>query len=753
MAANEQYVVELVVNVQQEEAIKRLLAEMREITKQAKMVDSEVKKAFGKGNVVSPQATSQLGGFSSKLKELGINSQNSGYMMQNFGYQLNDIVVMLGQGIDPARVMSQQIPQIFSGMGKLTGPIQIAIAAVSAFWLLSKKLNSTLDAQVEKLKELSEQLDETEKRWKDFSETGDTTSQAIFNIESNMNLEEAQKQIKDFTETNQNGFVELAKYTAESFSPVVQFYKDLFAGTGQFIKETYEQISGSILDLTGGINDAEALAKKFAVPEKAAKELVDEVKALNKEVSVSNFLALEQQLIALANSGEFAGEELRQVVDALIKVQQQRMALARAQGNDRYSSFEGENAFDAASAAASEYAAGLGVVELESTKIINKLAEDLRKGYLDNKEYADAIKRVWFDFIKEMNTAGRVTLPFDFEKNMADLEKAAQLKAKIDPAFAAAQAYKAELDVIANLEDYLDPSDVLEARAQAWQDYIKKITKPPKKSYIDIESESVTKRGSMQAEAEALLQSIDPQRKAFAEWRKDIEDIVRLQEHLSPEEQARLMKAATAQYQEAVKGWSMVDEMFKAWDNSFKSFADGIARGTTDIKDAFENMAKSLLATALRLMANKLIFNMLGGPGGGDIATAFGKQVGILPSAHGNVFDSGHLVPFARGGIVTAPTVFPMARGMGLMGEAGPEAVMPLTRLSGGDLGVKAAPVNVTINNNASGVDVATSTNADGSLNIDIISKAIANQIATGGSAVAGAIERAYGVGRGASAY
>ncbi len=45
---------------------------------------------------------------------------------------------------------------------------------------------------------------------------------------------------------------------------------------------------------------------------------------------------------------------------------------------------------------------------------------------------------------------------------------------------------------------------------------------------------------------------------------------------------------------------------------------------------------------------------------------------------------------FAAGGIVSGPTVFKMANGAGLMGEAGPEAIMPLTRI-GGKLGVRAA--------------------------------------------------------------
>jgi hypothetical protein len=62
----------------------------------------------------------------------------------------------------------------------------------------------------------------------------------------------------------------------------------------------------------------------------------------------------------------------------------------------------------------------------------------------------------------------------------------------------------------------------------------------------------------------------------------------------------------------------------------------------------------------------------------------------IFPSAKGNVFAGGRAVPFANGGVVTGPTLFPMpGRQTGLMGEAGPEAIMPLTRI-GGKLGVRA---------------------------------------------------------------
>jgi lambda family phage tail tape measure protein len=134
----------------------------------------------------------------------------------------------------------------------------------------------------------------------------------------------------------------------------------------------------------------------------------------------------------------------------------------------------------------------------------------------------------------------------------------------------------------------------------------------------------------------------------------------------------------------------------------------------------------------------------------GDFSAATGATA--WGSEHGNLVSGGQYKAFAHGGIVTSPTVFPMANGAGLMGEAGAEAIMPLSRMSGGDLGVKSAPMNVTVNNNA-GVDVQTSQDSSGGLTIDIVRQVIAADIAGGGNSVARSIEQSYGIGRGAGAF
>lgn len=128
--------------------------------------------------------------------------------------------------------------------------------------------------------------------------------------------------------------------------------------------------------------------------------------------------------------------------------------------------------------------------------------------------------------------------------------------------------------------------------------------------------------------------------------------------------------------------------------NGLDSLADAITdviTGTRSLGDAFSDMARSIVADIIQMTVRMLIFRAISGIFG---APATGGAVPVA-SALGNVFARGGLVPFARGGIVTGPTLFPLNRGRaGVMGEAGPEAVMPLARDSRGRLGVRTANDN-----------------------------------------------------------
>lgn len=116
------------------------------------------------------------------------------------------------------------------------------------------------------------------------------------------------------------------------------------------------------------------------------------------------------------------------------------------------------------------------------------------------------------------------------------------------------------------------------------------------------------------------------------------------------------------------------------------------------LSDALRTVARSMADTTLSL-AMKPVQQALAGAISEGVA---GLTAGVMPFADGGTFTQGRVMPFAKGGVVSQPTYFPMRGATGLMGEAGPEAIMPLRRGADGKLGVAASgggrALNVTFN-------------------------------------------------------
>lgn len=104
---------------------------------------------------------------------------------------------------------------------------------------------------------------------------------------------------------------------------------------------------------------------------------------------------------------------------------------------------------------------------------------------------------------------------------------------------------------------------------------------------------------------------------------------------------------------------------------------DGVL-GTLTTK--FSTLALKAALKPVKAGITRLVNGLMSAGADGE-ATAF---------ARGGVVAGGRVRPFAQGGVVAAPTYFPMRDGLGLMGEAGPEAILPLKRGPDGRLGVAA---------------------------------------------------------------
>ena len=170
--------------------------------------------------------------------------------------------------------------------------------------------------------------------------------------------------------------------------------------------------------------------------------------------------------------------------------------------------------------------------------------------------------------------------------------------------------------------------------------------------------------------------------------------------------------------------------------SAFETVTGGITNSITELaltgKVSFKSMTASILSDLAKIFAQMAAMKLIstiggafkgpgaGGAGGGAAAGSFDA----LFAKGGVIGQYGVMKAYAAGGVVNSPTRFVHSGGRGLMGENGPEGILPLSRLPNGDLGVKAigagnggtvinAPVNVIVTVNSDGTSESEVTAAD----------------------------------------
>lgn len=150
------------------------------------------------------------------------------------------------------------------------------------------------------------------------------------------------------------------------------------------------------------------------------------------------------------------------------------------------------------------------------------------------------------------------------------------------------------------------------------------------------------------------------------------------------------IRADTAPFQSALEN---LEKLAGGFGTQLTSALKGAVANGRDLDEILRRIGLNMAGLALeqglkplQSLAGSMFSGLLGG---------------ILPFAKGGV--PGHVVPFAQGGVVSSPSYFPLGGKLGLMGEAGAEAILPLRRGADGSLGVaaaggNAASVNVVFN-------------------------------------------------------
>lgn len=191
-------------------------------------------------------------------------------------------------------------------------------------------------------------------------------------------------------------------------------------------------------------------------------------------------------------------------------------------------------------------------------------------------------------------------------------------------------------------------------------------------------------------------------------------------------------------------------------DDFATPFASFVA-GTMSGKDAFSSFTQSIIADIAKIATQKFTDSIIT-PMIGSLMGGLGFNAPVA-SAKGNVFGGGNVIPFANGGVpglstyrnavVSGPTFFAMG-GTGVMGEAGPEAIMPLARGPGGVLGVRGGGGGQVVNiiNQTGQKAEVTRRQQGGASVIDVLIKAVKGAVADDilrGGQVSDAMSSAFG--------
>jgi len=363
------------------------------------------------------------------------------------------------------------------------------------------------------------------------------------------------------------------------------------------------------------------------------------------------------------------------------------------------------------------------------------------------------------------NTAAIAQRELDFANTRAKIEE--------DISSAIVSGKKTELDYLVSIgaitaqqaQDKQKALD-LETQSMAYQ-------RDLREAQLDKE----TKLASIRREAQIKAQAADTVEALIAVREQQKQDEGRV--NTAYEDRIRLTQSLNAQ---RLKEIDLINELdirqkgyAEVFRSSFDKMADAIVEFAQTGKLNFKSLINSMLADLLRLELRMQMQEMyqafrpglmnlvgsmfggsgigLGGPGGGT-ASLSGSQFALLKSAKGNAFDNG-VHKFAMGGtftnsIVDSPTLFKFAKGTGMMGEAGPEAIMPLKRDGQGNLGVRGGggSVEVVVNNySTERAEARETTDSRGNRRVEVVvGDMTAGEITRGGSSANRSIRGTFGL-------
>jgi hypothetical protein len=634
-----------------------------------------------------------------KSQQAGSRGMNKfGMYAQQVGYQVGDFFVQVQSGTSALVAFGQQGTQL---AGLLPGVYGAVVGiGLSIGTMLLKSLYDASGAS----KTFKERVDDSIEAMGKFKEAVTVATQSTAELINSFGvwgdvvrplLEDITKleQIKAFKVLNQQfdnltiAGKSFGDYAREAMGGANQAVKVMAENLGLTVQQYYE-----IQKQIAGIRDLETNAERITAAAKirdtlkatfgTLENMPDKMREFYRQLTLTVLTGAELE----ASMGK-TGDQLETTVD---KVQDLKRSYIELHFANRQAAADKKKADkdaikaiqDAISLSRKELRNKADISELEavygskSEQVAKKKAELARDAYEESLKEQGILGK---NLKVEMAIYKNLTLYYNINKKITE-EKDKQLKVSEKISASLVTMADAEYQMFLTYQAY-GQSRIAGAKA-----------KPPKAPEEPKGKEPTTMEGPIKA----LERQIELSEALFGlegDARREQEVYMQLKfqnqdaDIKAKESQLRSLSELVAEEERRTRVFEEQREVQKevadTIANSMGDALTSIVDGTKSVSDAFKDMARAIIADLYQIYVVKQITGM--------ISAAINPYLPQVPNANGNAFSGGNIVPYADGGVVSAPTMFPMNDGRtGLMGEAGPEAIMPLKRGKDGKLGVQA---------------------------------------------------------------
>ena len=614
----------------------------------------EQRQAVERLNKQMAAGTGVFSGYGAAQQAATKSSSQMGVVTQQAGYQIGDFLVQIQSGTNPMVAFGQQATQLVGILPLMAGSLGMTTAAAIG-------LSTALGIGIPLLTAIGAY----------FMRAGEASKKSANDIQG------AFKALPDFFEGLS---VSISDPFIKAFNEVEVRYGAMFARLAEIkLRETKEALAASF---TSNVTEQNAMSFVDRLGAALAPGMVQGSTEASERVRRENAQLLEQNRLIRSIEADYlkgvdAAQSRQDLIDLTTRTEARLVSV-------------------------SQEAADSFTKQAEELGIISSMSEDSAATQEKNSNAAAATATYYAQMYAQLNETQIAGQKLAEEMYQAFLngEKLHEidLEGGVNAAALAAGRLSQELGIsLASAAEMvrLQQTKVYGGRGQGPQGVISGQFQPDDalyKKYLDSLREANKKGPTSETGQEALDKLVRE-----AENRRRLvdltEDQARYEELLFKMQETNASKRDPLSQKEleaAAKKIYLIEEQTRvleeqnrvqealastvesSMENAFMSIIDG----TKSAKDAFKSMASDIIKELYRVLVVKRL-----------VATV----TGALGFADGGAFSGGSEVKaYANGGVVGGPTYFPMSGGKtGLMGEAGPEAIMPLKRGANGKLGVQ----------------------------------------------------------------